>query len=359
MKIAIIIPRLEKLGPVLVMQYLVNSLAGYKELEIRVFYLDKKADKSVTMNVPVHRYDSSKFRFEEFDVIHTNGIRPDLIAHLHRRKIKCHISTIHNFVFSDLRYSYNWIISRIFGNLWLLLWSKADKLVCVSGSLKSYYEKWLPDEKLRSIYNGIPEMDSMKTPDNDVMSEISGFRKNGLKVIGTVSILTKGKGLDQCFKLLKTESNLSLVIIGNGKEKDSLIRLARKFKVEERVYFSGFRDNPSSYLKYFDLSLIPSRTEGFGLSLVEAVQQKVPIICSDIEVFHELFNENEVTFFRLDDTKSLIAALKIAEQSGKEKPELAYKRYVNNYTEEIMGKAYFKLYQSVSPHPPSALSPVH
>jgi glycosyltransferase involved in cell wall biosynthesis len=346
-RIAIIIPRLVARGPIKVMQALVNCLAGSDGINIEVFYLDKEVDESVTMRVPVHRYNSSTFRFEDFDIVHTNGIRPDLKAFLNRRKIKKHISTIHNFVFDDLGYSYNSIISWIFGNIWLLLWSRADKLVCVSDSLKSYYEKWLPDEKLLSIHNGIPEPDSMKIPDNDLISEISGYRKKGLKVIGTVSILTKGKGLEQVIKLLEIEPDLSLVIIGNGEEEDSLIRLAKRTGVDDRVYFSGFRDSPSIYLKYFDLFLMPSRTEGFGLVLVEAVQQKVPIVCSDIEVFNELFNEDEITFFNLNDFTTLPEAIHVATETRQIKTEAAYIRYLNNYTDRTMAKNYYDLYQSV------------
>ncbi len=78
---------------------------------------------------------------------------------------------------------------------------------------------------------------------------------------------------------------------------------------------------------------MPSRSEGFGLALIEAIQQKIPVICSDIEVFKELFSEKEITFFKLDDTISLKKALETALKIGKQKVELAYSRYINNYTE--------------------------
>ncbi|MDO9580630.1 MAG: glycosyl transferase, partial [Bacteroidales bacterium] len=87
--------------------------------------------------------------------------------------------------------------------------------------------------------------------------------------------------------------------------------------------------------------------EGFGLALVEAVQQRVPVICSDIEVFKELFDEEEVTFFRLNDTISLIQALNKSQKTGNVKAELAYKRYLNNYTDKLMAKRYYELYRLV------------
>ena len=120
-RIAIIVPRLEALGPVIVIQNLVNSLINYKNISIRLFYLDNKVDSNVMISVPVERLIIKKFRFTDYDIIHTNGIRPDLFGYLNRKKIKYHISTIHNFVFDDLAFTYNRLISLLFGNIWLML----------------------------------------------------------------------------------------------------------------------------------------------------------------------------------------------------------------------------------------------
>ena len=77
---------------------------------------------------------------------------------------------------------------------------------------------------------------------------------------------------------------------------------------------------------------MPSRSEGFGLALIEAVQQKIPVICSDIDVFKELFTDDEVTFFKLEDHGSLSEAVKTAIETGLKKTENAYERYPKNYT---------------------------
>src|SRR5665647_3488542 len=222
-RIAIIVPRLEALGPVIVMQDLVNTLYDNEDFSVKVFYLDSKVDRNVRMSVPVERFNTKKFSFTDFDIVHTNGFRPDLLAFLNRNRIKYHISTIHNFVFEDLEFTYNKFISCLIGNIWLFLWKRADKLVCVSNTLKTHY------------------------------------------------------------------------------------------------------------LKYFDFFIMPSRSEGFGLALIEAIQQKIPVICSDVAVFRELFHEDEVTFFKSEDLPSLVSALSTAEETGKSKTDLAFTRYLNNY----------------------------
>jgi glycosyltransferase involved in cell wall biosynthesis len=346
-KVAVIIPRLDQLGPVKVIQALVNSFGPDDKLQIRVFYLDKTVDSMIKMKVPVERFNSGSFGFDYYDIIHTNGIRPDLIAFINRKKIRCHIATIHNFVFDDLAFSYNRAVSWIFGNVWLILWKRADKLVCVSRAMKNYYEKWFLSSKLEVIYNGIEEPDYSFIPDSDAIHAIDDFRSRGLKVIGSAGILARRKGIDQLLYVIAEENEYALVIFGAGKEFGKLQSLTKKLKISDRCLFCGFRNNSVNYFKYFDLFIVPSRSEGFGLTLIEAVQQKVPVICSDLGVFKELFSSDEVTFFKLDDRQSLIEALKVSGETCNIKVDLAYTRYINNYTDQLMAKHYYKLYQRV------------
>jgi L-malate glycosyltransferase len=348
MRVAVIIPRLEQMGPVLVIQALVNSLTDDVGLSIEVFYLDKSADKNVKINVPVEQFRSATFNYSDYDVIHTNGIRPDLIAFIHRNKIRYHISTIHNFVFDDLAYSYNRAVSWIFGNIWMKLWKRADKLVCISEVMKVYYEKWFLSSKLEVIYNGLEEPDNSFIPDNDVLNGITDLRTRGLKIIGAAAILTRRKGIDQLLYLVAAEKHSALVILGGGRELANLRDLAKELNISDRCLFYGFRSKAANYFRYFDLFAVPSRSEGFCLTLIEAVSQKVPVICSDLAVFKELFSVEEVTFFKSEDRNSLIEAYKSSVETGIKKTDKAYTRYLNNYTERAMAKRYSGLYQTVS-----------
>jgi glycosyltransferase involved in cell wall biosynthesis len=339
------VSRLEQLGPVKVMQALVNSLSD-TELHIKVFYLDKNIDTQVKMIVPCERLNPRKFCFSDYDIVHTNGIRPDLFAFLNRKNIRYHISTIHNFVFDDLKFTYNQLISWLFGNIWLILWKRADKLVCVSTTMKSYYAKWFSLSKLEVIYNGIDEPDNSFISDIDIIKAIDGFRSKGLKVLGSAGVITRRKGIDQLLHLVSKEENIVLVIIGQGKELTNLKNCAEKLKITDRCLFCGFKSNAVIYFRYFDFFLMPSRSEGFGLALIEAVQQKVPAICSDLEVFKELFNEDELTFFKLEDLTSLSKAIKTVTETGHNKAYLSYIKYRNHYTSSIMAKNYYELYKS-------------
>jgi L-malate glycosyltransferase len=345
-RIAIIVPAITQNGPIKVIEDLVNCLCDYKDVNIKVFYLDNTVDTSIKMIVPVFHYDPASFCFNEFDIVQTNGIRPDFIAFMNRKRIRFHITTIHSFIFEDLTFTYNKLISAIFGGLWLIFWKRADILVCVSDTMKHYYEKWIPENKLAVIHNGIHEHDDSFVPDFNIVNRINSLRSKGLTVIGCCGNLTKRKGIDQLVSVLDEQEDLGLVIIGNGKEYNHLKSLSVKRAVAERCIFLGFVTHAVNYFKYFDLFVIASRSEGFGLTLIEAVQQKVPVVCSDLQVFKELLNSDEVTFFELENKYSLIEAIQNAIVTGNRKTNQAYSRYREYYTNQIMAKGYYELFKS-------------
>jgi glycosyltransferase involved in cell wall biosynthesis len=345
-RVAIIITRIDNLGPVKVISNLVNSLIGQNEIRVSVFYIDKEVNDQIKMNIPVQRLKLRDFRFNDFDIVHTSGIRPDLFAFLHRKKIKYHISTLHNFVFEDLSYTYNKFISWFFGNIWLILLIRSDRMVCVSVALKDYYSRWFKSDKLVVIHNGISESDISFNPDQAIINVIGKFHSEGLTVLGFAGILTRRKGVDQILSLLSQKKELAFVIIGDGKEHKALISEARKLDVLDRCLFCGFKENAVGYFNYFDLFVMPSRSEGFGLALIEGVQQNIPVICSDIAVFNELFSTEEVTFFKPDNLSSLINAVTTAKETGKVKSVLAHYRYLGNYKSVLMAKKYYELYRS-------------
>ena len=63
---------------------------------------------------------------------------------------------------------------------------------------------------------------------------------------------------------------------------------------------------------------MPSYSEGFPLAMLEAASMQKAIVCSDIPVFREIFSEQEIVTFELDNTNSLRDAL-ITARREKEK----------------------------------------
>ena len=70
-------------------------------------------------------------------------------------------------------------------------------------------------------------------------------------------------------------------------------------------------------------------------------------MCSDISVFREMFDEQEVTFFELGNTNSLVNAIEKAFENSMIKGNNAYLKASNNYTSKRMGIEYLSLYKKL------------
>jgi glycosyltransferase involved in cell wall biosynthesis len=87
-----------------------------------------------------------------------------------------------------------------------------------------------------------------------------------------------------------------------------------------------------------------SYSEGFPLSLLEAGMAGIPVVCSDIQIFRELFSPKSVSFFRLDDILSLKLAIIHANTFRSSFSKNLSESIAEKYSVEIMGVNYIALY---------------
>ena len=103
-------------------------------------------------------------------------------------------------------------------------------------------------------------------------------------LINAVSRLSKIYGLD-----------INLTLIGEGPSMEYLRDIVNSEQIEDRVMFLGLRDRDYIYsrLKDYDLYVQPSRFEGFGLTVAEAMAAKIPVLVSDNDGPMEIINNGE------------------------------------------------------------------
>ncbi|MEM3509359.1 MAG: glycosyltransferase family 4 protein [Nitrososphaerota archaeon] len=353
MKIAYILPSLAQRGPIIVVKELIdNIIKNHYVRDIMVFYFDdivqlKFQCKTKRINI------DDKINFDYFDIIHSHMLRPDfylfknkILGNIKTAKI---ISTLHQYNYMNLRYDLkNRISAYFFAKLWNLLLTQHDCIVCLSKDMVKNYEKqaFINSGKLRYIYNGITPKNLYEYETNYEDKEANYFTKESI-ILGTSCLLTKRKGLEQVIKIMPDIPNMYFVILGSGEEENNLKSLARSLKVLQRCIFLGFKQDPFKYYKYFDIFILPSRSEGFPLALLEAASMKKPIICSNLNIFREIFPNGEVVFFDLDNLKDLRDKIIYTYKNREYYAEKVYISFLKQYTSEIMAKRYFELYKEI------------
>ncbi|MEZ9421292.1 glycosyltransferase [Vibrio breoganii] len=106
--------------------------------------------------------------------------------------------------------------------------------------------------------------------------------------------------------------DLDLVIIGDGPSRKHLTNLALSSPYKERIHFTGFIENPFPIVKQAKAFVLSSRSESFGMVLLEAMSLNVPVIASDCPVGPRLILEDGMfgTLFNTGDIYILSEILK-------------------------------------------------
>ncbi|MDE7149500.1 MAG: glycosyltransferase family 4 protein [Bacteroidales bacterium] len=389
MNIAYIVPKLAQKGPVTVAYELVCQMMAHGHT-CTVFYFDGGPDQ-LGFPCVTRRISWRKGRgggraadggpggldFNRFDIVHSHGLRPDAYVCLHkpaRSHARC-ISTLHNYVFDDLRYQYNRWTAFWAGRAWLAALRRHDTVVTLSQDALRYYSRFLPQRKLTYAYNtrrlpaaaqdlqplseaeiteatAFPQTSPTQaaTPAPTAESATRNAAQTPIQprpyLIGVHAELTARKGIDQLLRVLPQLPDHRLLVIGDGRERAALERLVAEKGVAGRVRFLGRRPNAYLYLPLYDLYALPSRSEGFPLALLEAAAHGSAVVCSDLPVFKELVTENEVAFFASENPDSLREALLKATARKAKLAQQLHARYLAAFSPEHFYERYLEIYEA-------------
>lgn len=132
---------------------------------------------------------------------------------------------------------------------------------------------------------------------------------SGEKLIVHVSNFRPVKRVTDCIRIfaaLKGRVNARLVMVGDGPEKAQAEWLARQLSVSKNVLFVGKQPSIVDYLSIADLLLLPSETESFGLSALEAMACEVPVIASNVGGLPEVVVDGETGYLaEVGDVESM------------------------------------------------------
>lgn len=345
MRAAFIISSLLPTGPNNVVYDLVNLMVDNGH-QCTIYYFDK--DKGLDFPCETIRIKmSDHLDFNRFEIVHSHTFRPVLYVFLHKpfmSKTKF-ITTIHNYVFDDYKYVFGKCKGFVFSLFFLLLITRQDKLIALSNDAMKYYHKWFSAKSLTYIYNTrITDKRESLTPKE--LDDLKQFKNDGVLIGANCSIHGR-KGLDILLKALqRLPDRFKLYIVGDGPGLESLKTLCNQLNLDERVRFCGRIQKAYKFLPHYDIYAIPSRSEGFPLSLLEAADYGCRVVCSNINIFKECFSDEEVVMFELPSDKALADAILKAEQNPSISKNIQ-KRFDREYSPQCFYQKHIQVYQEL------------
>lgn len=174
------------------------------------------------------------------------------------------------------------------------------------------------------------------------------------QVIGTVGRLASIKGYDRlvgAFARMRSELDTRLLLVGDGPEREALAKQAAALGVGDRVVFAGFRPDPASYYDLMDVFVLPSRSEGLSVALLEAMAAGVPVAATDVGANREVLEDGKDGVLLPHDEAGwpvllleMLASLDGA--GGKRRTQSALARVMSAYTMDATLARYEVLYES-------------
>jgi len=160
--------------------------------------------------------------------------------------------------------------------------NKSDGLTAVSESLKQDTLEFFDVKKEIKVIPNFIDFTRFKKTDKDHFKK--ALSPNGEKIITHISNFRKVKRVDDAvrvFAKINEQIPSKLLLIGDGPERQNLESLCRELHLCDNILFLGKQDVIEELLAISDLFLMPSGSESFGLSALEAMACEVPVISSN------------------------------------------------------------------------------
>ena len=154
---------------------------------------------------------------------------------------------------------------------------RANRVICVSRAVQSGMKNCFAENTV-VIRNGMPP----------VRNTWKGSGGSGVNFL-FIGRITQLKGLHDILNILPAvKGDWKFDILGDGPLRGELEQMAASLKLQGKVIFHGFREDPDAWMERSDCLLFPSYIEGMPLTLARAIQIGLPVIASAIEPVREM-----------------------------------------------------------------------
>lgn len=225
------------------------------------------------------------------------------------------------------------------------IYSKYDRIICISKGTEESLLDWIPSisKKTITIHNGIDinRFRNCQPYERKLLVPEAGPDSKLILMVARMSIQKDFETLISAAKLLPQEYHI--ILVGEGPKMGELKKLACELGISDRIQFLGIRDDVNRIMKSVDLFVLSSNWEGFGLVAIEAMASGLPVIASDVKGLSEivkgyglLFNKGdfqELARIIQDITLEKVNYKIVSERCKKRADDFGIDKVVDSYIE--------------------------
>ncbi len=233
------------------------------------------------------------------------------------------------------------------------IFKRADKIQCISSYLAGWAKRMGAICPIDIIPNGVDVKNFNQLFSDKHQKELKhqlGKQEKDNFLIHT-GRLTYKNGLEDLIKsLIYLPSHIKLLLLGEGEDREKLVKISKERGLENRVNFLGFvnQEELPKYLKISDIFVRPSLSEGLGNSFLEAMATKTPVIATPVGGIPDFLKDKETGLFcRTKDPESIAEQVKLFLEDKLLRERIiinAYKMVRQKYDWDVIAKAMNKLF---------------
>lgn len=215
----------------------------------------------------------------------------------------------------------NSTVQKILLKIQMFTINNSDMILNINSETMNYFSSHstLPPSENKLLFTPIDTL--LFSPNSEYRTEIRNEFgiDDKANVIGFVGRLFSEKNipllLQAYSEALKTSlfpATTVILIVGDGPLKSILIELSAKLSINNKVIFTGFRNDVHKIMNAIDILVLPSQVEGLSCAILEAMSCGVPVICSNLPSNIELLEKAECGFtFDVENVQELTNRLSI------------------------------------------------
>jgi len=233
---------------------------------------------------------ASFIRRERYDIVHSHLYLANLISRLVGRLLRVPIIISSQHGTEIWMRWYHLLLERTTVHC-------ADHVTGCSESVRDYAVDVMGADRRHSsvLHNGVDLDRFALPPDGSVWRERWGIPSDALVagVVGRLALPEKGQDLflAAAGEVAEAFPRAYFVIVGEGPCRPELERIAREVGISDRVIFDSTQDEVPRMMAAFDLAVLPSRREGFGIVLLEAMASRKPVVATNVGGIPEIIED--------------------------------------------------------------------